>query len=78
MSKKNSPSASQLSETPSFEERFSRLEEIVGLLDRGDAPLEELLALYEEGMRLSKECGSILESAEQKISILKNGNVEEA
>jgi exodeoxyribonuclease VII small subunit len=75
MPKKNSPSEQP---QPSFEERFSRLEEIVSLLDRGDAPLEELLALYEEGINLSKECSTILQEAEQKIQVLKNGNLEEA
>ena len=71
---KKTPSNSQ----PSFEERFHRLEEIVMLLDEGDTPLEELLALYEEGISLSKECSSILQTAEQKILTLKNGVLEEA
>jgi exodeoxyribonuclease VII small subunit len=66
------------SNSPSFEERFHRLEEIVMLLDEGDTPLEELLALYEEGINLSKECSSILHTAEQKILTLKNGMLEEA
>ncbi|MBD1210036.1 MAG: exodeoxyribonuclease VII small subunit [Ignavibacteria bacterium] len=53
-----------------FEERLERLEEIVVLLDRGDAPLEELLALYEEGIVLSKECSDFLRQAEQKVTTL--------
>ncbi len=56
-----------------FEERLERLEEIVSLLDRGEAPLEELLALYEEGTVLVKECSSFLQTAEQKIMTLQNG-----
>jgi exodeoxyribonuclease VII small subunit len=60
-----------------FEERFSRLEEIVMLLDQGNTPLEELLALYEEGISLSKECSGILQIAEQRILILKNGVLAE-
>lgn len=66
-----------ISTEPSFEERFSRLEEIVGYLDRGDGSLEELLAFYEEGMRLSNECETILRNAEQKIAVLKNGELQE-
>lgn len=53
-----------------FEQRLERLEEIVALLDRGDAPLEELLALYEEGIVLSKECSDFLRQAEQKVTML--------
>ncbi len=53
-----------------FEQRLERLEEIVALLDRGDAPLEELLALYEEGIVLSKECSDFLRQAEQKVTTL--------
>lgn len=75
---KKAPPSSEKSSEPRFEERFSRLEEIVSLLDRADAPLDELLALYEEGINLSKECAIILQNAEQKILTLKNGIVEEA
>ncbi|MCU0424588.1 MAG: exodeoxyribonuclease VII small subunit [Candidatus Kapabacteria bacterium] len=56
-----------------FEERLERLEEIVSLLDRGEAPLEELLALYEEGTVLVTACSSFLQTAEQKIMTLQNG-----
>ena len=57
---------------PTFESRLERLEEIVALLDRGDAPLEELLALYEEGIALTKECSDFLQNAEQRISTLQS------
>lgn len=52
---------------PSFEERFARLEEIVALLDRGTLPMEQLLALYEEAMRLIAWCRQYLEQAELRI-----------
>ena len=35
-----------------FEGSMARLEEIVGLLERGDAPLEEAMKLFEEGAKL--------------------------
>jgi exodeoxyribonuclease VII small subunit len=53
-----------------FEQRLERLEEIVAMLDQGEAPLEKLLSLYEEGMMLGKECGEFLQNAEQKITTL--------
>ena len=36
-------------EKVTFEESMTRLEEIVGLLERGDAPLEKAMSLFEEG-----------------------------
>jgi exodeoxyribonuclease VII small subunit len=50
-----------------FEEQFKRLEEIVELLDSGDAPLEELLKIFEEGMQLAKSLREFLNKAEQKV-----------
>ena len=41
--------------TPSFEEGLERLEAIAGQMERGELPLDELLKLYEEGMKLSVE-----------------------
>jgi exodeoxyribonuclease VII small subunit len=51
----------------SFEEQFSRLREIVELLDSGNAPLDELLLHYEEGMLLAKNLRDYLSKAEQKV-----------
>lgn len=59
-----------------FEQAMARLEAIVGELEKGDLPLDESLKVFEEGIRLSKNCLKILEEAEQKIELLvqdKNG-----
>ena len=56
--------------TLSFEESMQRLEEIVRLL----VPLEESLALFEEGSGLIAQCGKLLDSAEQKVIKLKKGS----
>jgi exodeoxyribonuclease VII small subunit len=56
-----------------FEAAFARLEEIVGKLEAGDLPLDEALALFEEGQRLAAYCGAKLDEAElrvQKLSTL--------
>lgn len=55
----------------SFEEKLKRLEKISELLESGDVQLEESISLFEEGIRLSKECLNILENAELKITKLK-------
>ncbi|MDE7011059.1 MAG: exodeoxyribonuclease VII small subunit [Oscillospiraceae bacterium] len=61
-------------ETPkSFEENITRLEEIVALLERGDAPLADSLALFEEGTRLSVLCAGLLDEAEQMVVKLQKG-----
>ena len=56
-----------------FEEAMTRLDEIVALLERGDAPLEESLKLFEEGTRLMKQCSGLLDRAEQKVRQLTAG-----
>ncbi len=59
-----------------FEQAMARLEVIVGELEKGDLPLDESLRIFEEGIRLSKNCLKVLEEAEQKIEVLvqdKNG-----
>jgi exodeoxyribonuclease VII small subunit len=60
---------------PKFEECLQRLEQIVDQLEKGDIPLEQALALFEEGMKLSNDCRGELETAEGKVEILlKQGN----
>lgn len=53
-----------------FEQSMARLEEIVGLLERGEAPLEQAMALFEEGAKLLRECTAQLDQAEQKVTLL--------
>jgi exodeoxyribonuclease VII small subunit len=42
-------------------------------LERGDAPLEQSLTLFEEGTALIKSCGKLLDGAEQKVLRLQKG-----
>ena len=53
-----------------FEKGLSRLEHIVGELEKGDLVLEKALQLFEEGIKISKLCSSKLEEAERKVEIL--------
>lgn len=53
-----------------FEQALARLEEIVALLEKGDAPLDQSLELYEEGAALVRRCNSALEQAERRVTIL--------
>ena len=61
----------------SFEESLNALEEIVQRLERGDVPLEEALAAFQEGMALSKQCQDTLEKAEKTLTKMMTENNEE-
>ena len=61
----------------SFEASITRLDEIVKALERGQAPLDEALALFEEGTRLLGSCSKQLDEAEQKVVKLMQGPVGE-
>lgn len=53
-----------------FEEALKKLEKIVADLEAGEMPLDESLAKYEEGIRLSKICSRQLEAAKSKVELL--------
>jgi exodeoxyribonuclease VII small subunit len=53
-----------------FESAMKRLEEIVGLLENGDTPLEKAIDLYEEGLELSQFCSTRLKGAEARFKKL--------
>lgn len=55
----------------SFEDELARLQEISSLLENNDIGLEEAISLYEEGIKLSKNCINKLKEAELKITELK-------
>ena len=50
-----------------FESQMARLEEIVRMLERGEAPLNESMKLFEEGTKLSASLGKLLDKAEQTM-----------
>ncbi len=54
-----------------FENKLDRLEEISHLLESDEIGLEYAMALYQEGIELSKDCISTLKVAELKITQLK-------
>jgi len=55
---------------PSFETALDRLEAIVGRLEDGDLALEDALAGFEEGVRLSRRLADRLADAERRIERL--------
>ncbi len=59
-----------------FEDKLVRLEEITNALENSEIGLEDSIHLFEEGVKLSKECLSILQKAELKVNVLKKDLTE--
>ncbi|MCA1592142.1 MAG: exodeoxyribonuclease VII small subunit [Acidobacteria bacterium] len=59
-----------VAESANFETQLAGLERIVRELERGDLPLEKSLELFEQGVRLSRECQERLNEAERRIEVL--------
>lgn len=53
-----------------FEEAMKQLEVVATKLEKGDLNLDESVATFEEGMKLSKKCSELLENAEKRITVL--------
>lgn len=53
-----------------FEASLDELEKIVNQLEDGDLPLEKSLKLFEDGVKISRECKDRLMKAERRIEIL--------
>ncbi len=53
-----------------YEKAIARLEEIVNLLEKNEATLDESIKLFEEGTKLTAFCSEKLKNAEQKITEL--------
>jgi len=54
----------------SFENKMKRLEEIVTQIEKSEVELEDSIKLFEEGVELSKDCQSLLDTAEKKVKAL--------
>jgi exodeoxyribonuclease VII small subunit len=53
-----------------FEDQLTALETVVEKLERGELSLDESVALFEEGVRLSNACKKDLDAAEGRIQAL--------
>lgn len=64
----------------SFEKNLAELEQVVKGLEASDVSLEDMIALFEKGVKLTRECTDALDSAEQKITVLmknRDGEINE-
>ncbi len=62
--------------TPDFEQSLADLESLVTQMENGDLTLEASLNAFEEGIKLTRECQTMLDQAEQKVQILTSQNGE--
>ena len=60
---------------PSFEERLKALDGIVARMEAGEMTLQESLAAYEEGMKLTKALNEELSQAEKRMQELAGGTI---
>jgi exodeoxyribonuclease VII small subunit len=59
-----------VSQSPTFEETFGRLQEAIERLEQGGLPLEAALDLFEQSMGLAATCHEILDGAELRLTRL--------
>ena len=59
-----------MSNTINYEKSVARLREVIAELENPNISLEESMKLFEEGVVLVKECGDVLNAAQQKIDML--------
>lgn len=65
-----------MKENINFEDAMKELEKIAEDLEKGNLSLDESVSKFENGMKLSKKCSDLLDSAEKKITMLINDNGE--
>lgn len=65
-------------QTYDFESALTALQKLVETIEKGDLSLEDSLAAFEQGIKLTRECQTMLSKAEQKVQLLisKNSGIE--
>jgi exodeoxyribonuclease VII small subunit len=61
-------------DSPTYEALYARMQAIVARLEAGQLPLDEALALYEEGVAVATACQRLLDQAELRIQELSPGS----
>lgn len=62
-------------EERTYEALYARMQEIVVRLEAGELPLDEAMALFEEGTRVAAACQRLLDTAELRIQELRVGGI---
>lgn len=59
-----------------FNEKMEKINGIVDQLEKEQIPLENALALFQEGVELIRECQVFLKETEQKITVINESSEE--
>ncbi len=63
-----------MSQTQTFEKNLEQLSAVIKKMEQQDVGLEESLKLYEQGIKLTRQCQKIIDDAELKIEKLMEQN----
>jgi exodeoxyribonuclease VII small subunit len=66
----NSTTSDESIEQLGFEQALQRLTALVEKLESGRLSLEESVAAFEEGVKLTRRCEALLDRAEQRLQVL--------
>lgn len=76
MAKISPPSTPAPSASPSYEDALAELERLVAAMEDGKLPLDRLLKSYQRGAELLGICRARLESVEQQVKVLEEGQLK--
>ncbi len=69
-------SAGAQAEPASYEDALAELERLVGAMENGQLPLDQLLQSYRRGAELLQFCRARLEAVEQQVKVLEDGQLK--
>ena len=70
------PATTPQTDPPSYEAALQELEQIVGRIEAGQVPLEQLLQGYQRGAELLRFCRDRLDAVENQIRVLDEGTLK--
>jgi exodeoxyribonuclease VII small subunit len=75
--RRQEPVTTSRKRTPDLEKSLADLENIVQQLEAGDLPLEDALKQFEKGVKLTRDCQTALQAAEQRVKVLLEGSIKD-
>ncbi len=64
-------------ENNTIEKNFEKIEEIISAMQSEDIALDKSFDLYNEGLKLVKDCNEKIDKIEKQIKIIEKDNVNE-
>lgn len=59
-----------MAKSPSLEDTFDKLEDILGQMESGELTMNELFKKYKEGIELVKKCSLMIDKVEKEMIII--------